>query len=84
MADAERLIAGYIPAISMAVFAVAQNLTAPTSFGPRSVIGLRLMWRKSRNRLCGIRWNSDFDISPARIWRRPERPAKSCTSRCLG
>ena len=22
--------------------------------------------------------------SPAQIWRRPERPGKSCTSRCLG
>ena len=45
---------------------------------------IRNMKRKSRNRLCGIRWNSGSATSPARIWRRPERPGKSCTLRCLG
>ena len=57
--------------------------TVPTSFGPRSATGLRPMRRKSRNRLCGIRWSSDSATSPARIWRRSERPGKSCTLRCL-
>ena len=58
--------------------------TVPTSFGPLSATGLRPMPRKSRNRLCGIRWSSVFATLPARIWRRSRAAGEKLHIKVLG